>query len=363
MLTQAAPPDEKHLPPEVRDKILHGRLNVKCRILIASDAPPGTTKIPRLLRVDPGQGTGLRGAHLQRSVGKRDRADAHPEDLLGHPLRHWYIGSVDTGPKEFKDVTIYTSGNVIWPNIIRIDVTRVRIWVAPYAQYKESVYVKFMRKGKRKTETLVSSGKPYVVVVPTTHAIQPDDLYLPVVEGVASTRYDVADPRWRTDFDDQLRLANISILADYRDLSLEAKTVLRPEINGDQSPATPPESATDSRYELVDFEYEEGLRHQAERNFFNRNPQLVKQVKESRGCICWVCGFDFAKTYGALGLDFAEAHHLNPLSERPPEEWTTTVQTNIADIAILCANCHRMIHRRKPALSIDELKAILIRDI
>lgn len=273
---------------------------------------------------------------------------------------------MDPEPKEFKDITIYTPGNSIWPKIVRIDAAKAKIWVAPFAQHKEAVYVEFTRKGKRKTETLVSTGKPYVVVVPTTHAIQPDDLYLPPVEGVSSTRYGVADPRWRTDFDEQLRSANVPTLADYRDFSSQAETGeadLGPEISGDQSPAMPSEPATDSKDELVDFEYEEGLRHQAERNFFKRNPQLVKQAKEIFGCTCQVCGFDFAKTYGALGLDFAEVHHLNPLSERPPEEWTTAVQTNIVDIAVLCANCHRMIHRRKPALSIDELKAILIPDI
>ena len=278
----------------------------------------------------------------------------------------WYISSVDPEPKEFRDVTIYTPATIVWPNIVRIDATKAKIWIRPDAQHKKSVNVEFTRKGKRKTETIVSSGKPYVVVVSTTHAIQPDDLFLPPVGGVSPMRYGVADPRWRTDFDEQIRSANVPILADYRDLSSEAETgeaVLGPAISGDQLPAIPSEPATDSRYGIVDFEYDEGLRHQAERNFFKRNPQLVKQAKEIYGCTCQVCGFDFAKTYGALGLDFAEAHHLNPLSERPPEEWTTAVQTNIANIAVLCANCHRMIHRRKPALSIDELKAILTRDI
>jgi hypothetical protein len=53
-----------------------------------------------------------------------------------------------------------------------------------------------------------------------------------------------------------------------------------PQIRIDQVPAIPSESGTDSKYEVEDFEYEEGLRHQAERNFFKRNPRLVKQAKE-----------------------------------------------------------------------------------
>ncbi len=40
-------------------------------------------------------------------------------------------------------------------------------------------------------------------------------------------------------------------------------------------------------------------------------------------------------------------------------EWTDELQTSVDDITVLCANCHRMIHRRKPALSLTELKQII----
>jgi hypothetical protein len=266
---------------------------------------------------------------------------------------------VDPEPKEFKDVTIYTSGNAMWSNIVRIDATWARIWVGPYAQYKESVYVEYMPKGKRKAESLVSSGRPYVVVVPTTHAIQPDDLFLPAIDGASSSpsRYNAADPRWRTDFDEQLRSANVPILADYRYLSSDAETGSGIAVG--QLPVLSNDVKPDSKDEGVDLDYEEGLRRQAERRFFQRNPQLVQRAKEVYGCVCQVCGFDFSKTYGALGRAFAEVHHLNPLSERPSEEWTAAVRTNIADVAVLCSNCHRMIHRRRPALSIEQLKAMV----
>jgi 5-methylcytosine-specific restriction protein A len=107
------------------------------------------------------------------------------------------------------------------------------------------------------------------------------------------------------------------------------------------------------------LEVDEGRRIQAERSFFERNPALAERAKREYGCACQVCGFDFAQTYGSLGMDFAEAHHINPLPERPPEEWSVDIQNTITDIAILCANCHRMIHRRKPALTIAQLKAVL----
>lgn len=271
---------------------------------------------------------------------------------------------MDLEPKEFEDVTIYTPSNVVWPNIVRIDAKKAKIWVGPYAQYKRCVHVEFIRRGKRKAEALVSSGQPYVVVVPTRRAIQPDDLYLPALGGTSATRYGVADPRWRSDFDEQLLSANVPILADYRNLPPDAETegpfISASGATARQLPVSLMEPTTESKSEWVEFEFEEGLRHQAERSFFQRNPRLAQQAKDVYGCSCQLCGFDFAKIYGALGQDFAEVHHLNPLSERPPEEWTEAVRTSIAEVAVLCANCHRMIHRRRPAFSIDELRVMLL---
>ena len=33
-------------------------------------------------------------------------------------------------------------------------------------------------------------------------------------------------------------------------------------------------------------------------------------------------------------------------------------ETKIEEIAIVCSNCHRMLHRKRPWLKIDELKNI-----
>ena len=52
---------------------------------------------------------------------------------------------------------------------------------------------------------------------------------------------------------------------------------------------------------------------------------------------CGACGFDFERAYGKLGTGFAECHHVAPVSELRPGQ-----RTNLADLAIVCANCHRM---------------------
>jgi 5-methylcytosine-specific restriction enzyme A len=65
---------------------------------------------------------------------------------------------------------------------------------------------------------------------------------------------------------------------------------------------------------------------------------------------CEVCGFDFYETYGELGKGFIEAHHRIPLSEIDGE-----TKTKLKDLALVCPNCHRMLHKAIDALSVAEL--------
>lgn len=76
----------------------------------------------------------------------------------------------------------------------------------------------------------------------------------------------------------------------------------------------------------------------------------LKSVEVSGGEIaCEVCEFDFAKRYGVRGTRYIEVHHVRPLSLAGPS------QTALEDLALLCANCHRMIHR-SPLLTPAELR-------
>jgi 5-methylcytosine-specific restriction protein A len=63
---------------------------------------------------------------------------------------------------------------------------------------------------------------------------------------------------------------------------------------------------------------------------------------------CEVCAFDFEATYGDLGHGFAECHHKLPLSDGKRT-------TYLRDLAIVCANCHRMLHRGD-FMSVDALR-------
>jgi hypothetical protein len=102
-------------------------------------------------------------------------------------------------------------------------------------------------------------------------------------------------------------------------------------------------------------EYSEGLRKSRESYFWARNPKLVKDAKEFYGYNCQICGFNFEEIYGSIGKNFIECHHLHALSERPEDEGEEKVRTNLEDVRVLCSNCHRMVHRKKPPYSIEEI--------
>jgi 5-methylcytosine-specific restriction protein A len=62
------------------------------------------------------------------------------------------------------------------------------------------------------------------------------------------------------------------------------------------------------------------------------------------------CGFNFEKVYGDLGKDFAHVHHLKPLGSR-----NTSSKTSLAELAVVCANCHAMIHRDGKCRDLDSI--------
>lgn len=74
----------------------------------------------------------------------------------------------------------------------------------------------------------------------------------------------------------------------------------------------------------------------------DRNPALTKDVKKLHGYTCRVCGMTFEERYGEIGQGFIEAHHLRSLASIKGEK---VAYDPIKDFAVLCANCHRMVHR------------------
>lgn len=91
---------------------------------------------------------------------------------------------------------------------------------------------------------------------------------------------------------------------------------------------------------------------------YERNPKNRAKAIQHHGLDCAVCEFNFEKEYGQRGTDFIEVHHVNQLSTLNEE----VLINPVVDLVPVCANCHRMIHRKKDhVLTINELKEIINR--
>ncbi|BCE01274.1 HNH endonuclease [Marinicellulosiphila megalodicopiae] len=106
--------------------------------------------------------------------------------------------------------------------------------------------------------------------------------------------------------------------------------------------------------------FPEGLLKEKLHKYKERNTELIREVKREaldkyKKLECECCNFNFSDTYGDLGAEYIEAHHLKPISSLKDEGDLT----NKADIALVCSNCHRMLHRKRPWLGIGELKELL----
>lgn len=87
-------------------------------------------------------------------------------------------------------------------------------------------------------------------------------------------------------------------------------------------------------------------------NAYERSRNARSACLAHHGYNCVVCGFSFAEFYGDLGVGFIHVHHLIPLAELRKEYAVDPVK----DLRPVCANCHAMLHRERPTLTIEQLK-------
>lgn len=102
-------------------------------------------------------------------------------------------------------------------------------------------------------------------------------------------------------------------------------------------------------------EYVEGLSKKVSVNVYERNADARRRCIEHHGYKCSVCSFDFKANYGAIGDKYIHIHHKIPIAEIKKEYILNAVE----DLIPVCPNCHAMIHRVKPTLTVEQLKSIL----
>jgi 5-methylcytosine-specific restriction protein A len=99
--------------------------------------------------------------------------------------------------------------------------------------------------------------------------------------------------------------------------------------------------------------YVEGKVKKITATTYDRSPIARQICIEHYGYNCAVCDFNFGRTYGKLGEKYIEVHHLKQLADIGEEYEINPID----DLRPVCANCHRMLHKERPPLSIEELKA------
>ncbi|WP_185043310.1 HNH endonuclease [Pseudomonas protegens] len=104
------------------------------------------------------------------------------------------------------------------------------------------------------------------------------------------------------------------------------------------------------------FEAEEGKVLTRVHRVRERDKKIVKRKKEEalkqHGALqCEACGFNFSQTYGADVEGVIDIHHTKPLHTLQPGD-----KTKLSDLALLCANCHRVVHSQRKWLSVAEVK-------
>jgi hypothetical protein len=88
-----------------------------------------------------------------------------------------------------------------------------------------------------------------------------------------------------------------------------------------------------------------------------RDPALAEAKRNAVRTVigrleCEACGFATDAAFPGLSGEVCEIHHRVPLSEA-----CSGVETRLEDLAVLCANCHRAIHRTRPVMSVEQFRS------
>jgi 5-methylcytosine-specific restriction enzyme A len=113
---------------------------------------------------------------------------------------------------------------------------------------------------------------------------------------------------------------------------------------------------------LQEIDNEEGTRHLFEGGAkvvhltrYERNPQARQQCIDHHGASCYVCSFDFGRTYGVDFARFIHVHHIEPLSATKKRHKVDPKK----DLIPICPNCHAVIHSGGKTRPVKEVKALM----
>lgn len=96
----------------------------------------------------------------------------------------------------------------------------------------------------------------------------------------------------------------------------------------------------------------EGAKSRVEVNRYERSRFNRALCISIHGSDCAACGLSMSSVYGDLGKDYIHVHHMTPVSKMG-EGYVINPAT---DLVPLCPNCHAIVHREDPPISLDRLR-------
>jgi 5-methylcytosine-specific restriction protein A len=111
--------------------------------------------------------------------------------------------------------------------------------------------------------------------------------------------------------------------------------------------------------EEKDYIFKEGKVLYKLHKYHERDTKLIlfkknNHLKKYGSLDCEACTFNFQVKYGDLGFGYIECHHKTPLSQ-----YENVQKTTLDDLALVCSNCHRMLHRQLDVMNVEKLKFLI----
>lgn len=131
-----------------------------------------------------------------------------------------------------------------------------------------------------------------------------------------------------------------------REVRKTSKTKPRTSQVVNEPQVKPDEIASFKRLEAT-----EGERYKKEATFRTRNAKLILEKKKISDGKCEVCNMKFEERYGKIGRGYRVVHHKKAIGSRK-----VAAPTTLKDLAVVCANCHAMLHRTEPPMTLKQLR-------
>lgn len=98
----------------------------------------------------------------------------------------------------------------------------------------------------------------------------------------------------------------------------------------------------------------EGITHEVTYLSYGRNAGLRNAALARARGVCEACFTNFGSLLGGLGAKALQVHHREQLALRD-----TPSVTKVEDLAVVCANCHAIIHaNRESALTVEQVRKL-----